>query len=158
MNSTLRAKLMARLMKNAKGFTLIELLVVIVIVGVLSAVAVPTFLNQVRRSRVAEAQAGLDVFGTAAEVFRFDNGAYPTVVGDIENSYVDGVWADTSTNYNLAVANGAAGGVNFTATGIGAAYEASPGTALSCVLGLGADSALTNIDANDATPRACNLP
>jgi type IV pilus assembly protein PilA len=39
------------------GFTLIELLVVIIIVGVLSAIALPSFLNQTTKARQAEAKA-----------------------------------------------------------------------------------------------------
>ena len=40
-----------------KGFTLVELMIVIVIVGILSAVALPNFLNQAGRARVTEAQS-----------------------------------------------------------------------------------------------------
>ncbi len=39
------------------GFTLIELLVVIIIVGVLSAIALPSFLNQTTKARQAEAKS-----------------------------------------------------------------------------------------------------
>ena len=39
-----------------KGFTLVELMIVIVIVGILSAVALPNFLNQTGKARVTEAQ------------------------------------------------------------------------------------------------------
>ena len=38
-----------------KGFTLVELMIVIVIVGVLSAVALPNFLNQTTKAKLAEA-------------------------------------------------------------------------------------------------------
>ena len=44
-----------------KGFTLVELMIVIVIVGILSSVALPSFLNQKSRAKAAEGvtQAGL---------------------------------------------------------------------------------------------------
>merc|ERR1712070_105750 len=40
-----------------KGFTLVELMIVIVIVGILSGVALPTFLNQTSKAKVTEAQS-----------------------------------------------------------------------------------------------------
>ncbi|MDY7005382.1 MAG: type IV pilin-like G/H family protein [Cyanobacteriota bacterium] len=40
--------------KNTQGFTLIELLVVIIIIGILSAIALPSFLNQVNKAKEAE--------------------------------------------------------------------------------------------------------
>lgn len=45
-------------MKN-KGFTLIELMVVIAIVAILAAIAIPSYQNQVQKTRRADAQAEL---------------------------------------------------------------------------------------------------
>jgi prepilin-type N-terminal cleavage/methylation domain-containing protein len=58
------------------GFTLIELLVVIVIIGVLLAVAVPSYLNFRSRGQEAASQASVRSAVPALEAYFADNGSY----------------------------------------------------------------------------------
>ena len=65
-------------MKHQQGFSLIELMIAIVIVGIITAVALPSYRDYVTRSRVPEATAGLGDIRVRMEQFFQDNRTYPT--------------------------------------------------------------------------------
>ncbi len=68
---------------NISGFTLIELLVVVLIIGILSAVALPQYQKTVFKSRAAEAWANTSALRTAGKVYCLEN---PSGSGDIESA------------------------------------------------------------------------
>jgi type IV pilus assembly protein PilA len=63
-------------LNREEGFTLIELLVVILIIGILAAIAIPSFLNQRGKGEDASAKSAVKTTQTAIETFRTDNGTY----------------------------------------------------------------------------------
>ena len=59
-----------------KGLTLIELLIVIAIIGILAAVAVPTYTGYMVRARRADAKTILEQVRAAQEMWRGEHGSY----------------------------------------------------------------------------------
>jgi type IV pilus assembly protein PilA len=70
------SKIRKRLGREEKGFTLIELLVVVIILGILTAIAIPSYLSFTGRAKTSAAKANLRSFVPDVESFYADNGTY----------------------------------------------------------------------------------
>jgi len=60
---------MTKLLRKKEGFTLIELMIVVAIIGILAAIAIPAFINYVKRSKTSEAGSNLKALFTGAATY-----------------------------------------------------------------------------------------
>jgi len=63
-------------MRSSQGFTLIELMIVVAIIGILAAVAIPAFLDYMKKSRTTEAAEQLNGIGKKQKTTYGDTGSF----------------------------------------------------------------------------------
>ena len=65
-----------RKLRSKKGFTLIELMIVVAIIGILAAIAIPTYMDYTVRAKVSEAVSLLAGYATAAAEYHNSYGNF----------------------------------------------------------------------------------
>ena len=68
---------------RSRGYTLIELMIVVTVLGILTALAVPSYLNYVTESARSDAMIGLTTMAARQELFFSNNGQYALTVAEL---------------------------------------------------------------------------
>lgn len=105
------------------GFTLVELVIAVALVGVLAAVALPSFLDQIRKSRRADAHDLAAAITQAQERYRIGHSRFASAVDELADEGI----ASTSAagRYQVSFGSGTGVGYSFTITPLAGSSQAN---------------------------------
>ncbi|MGH2549786.1 MAG: type II secretion system protein [Thermomicrobiales bacterium] len=146
--------------QSEEGFTLIELLVVILIIGILAAIAIPSFLNQRYKGQDACAKSMVKQMQTAAKTYQTDSntfvgmtlGSLTAIESSITGSTSQGNCAPAAVPIGTAATGGVCNGTapadsvsycvsaRSLSTNTIAIVESGAGVARGCTVGTGGNS------------------
>ncbi len=119
------------------GFTLIELIITVAVIGILAAIAYPSYMDSIRKSRRSDAINDLSAIALAQEKWRANNTTY----GSLANVW-GGVTTTSGGYYTLAITGNTA--IAFTVTATAVTTKSQNGDSGCTVLTINEAGPLTN--------------
>ena len=85
--------------RAADGFTLIELIIVMTVIGLLASIAIPSFINSVKRAREAVLKEDLHTMRSAIDGYTVDREQAPQTLDDlVQAGYLKSIPVDPMTS------------------------------------------------------------
>ena len=89
--------------KMTEGFTLVEILIVVVIIGILAAVAIPTYLQYVQRGYASDAKVQIKNILEGSEISYQETGEWPSDIETLEQEGYLGIKPSTKRKWQFDI-------------------------------------------------------
>ena len=120
--------------ENNQGFTIIELLIVIIVIAILSAISLPSFLNQANKARQTEAKTYIGSMNRAQQAEYMEQGSFTVDAGELGL----GISSETASYiYRISVSSAAGNSVVNRAIPSDGSFSNVPGSQVGVLAYLG---------------------
>jgi general secretion pathway protein G len=79
---------------NNRGMTLIEVMIVVVLIGILSSIAIPTYISSREKAKIAATVAEIKILEKMIQAYNIDNNSYPETMEDIGMQTLKDPWGN----------------------------------------------------------------